>query len=87
MFNKMKDCNVDVMKFCVKDQMTESQIKDKIDASLKKENLCYQDYAELPTSSPSSIPCSASYNYGEQNCMRSFRQKFMKDKSDPTLCS
>lgn len=86
-FTKMKDCIGDLIKFCWKDRLTESQIKGIVDASFKKEEYCGQNYMELPTLSPGSNLCTASYNNDSQNCMRSFRQKFIKDRSDPALCS
>ena len=84
----MKNCMVDVMKFCMKDHLTESQIKGIADASVEKDELCDGGYyLEFPTTSPGSSICSASYDNGVQNCIRSFRQKYIKDKSDPALCS
>ena len=44
----MKDCVVNVMKFCRGDQLTESQIKDIIDAIVKKEEVCDKGRFGLP---------------------------------------
>ena len=75
------------MKFCMKDLLSESQIKVIVNASVKKDQLCDGGYnAESPTTPPGSTICSESYNNGVQNCMRSFQQKYIKDRSDPALC-
>ena len=47
-FSKMKDCVVNVMKFCRRHQLTESQIKDIIDAIVKKEEVCDKGRLGLP---------------------------------------
>ena len=83
----MKDCMVDVMKFCMKDLLTDSQIKGIVDAGLKKEEKCDEPYLELSTMPPDNNLCSASYDNDANICVRSYRQKFIKDKSDRTLCS
>ena len=84
----MKNCMVDMTKFCMKDHLTESQIKGIADANVEKDELCDEGYyLEFPTTPPGSSICSASYDNGVQNCIRSFRQKYIKDKSDPALCS
>ena len=79
---------VDVMKFCMKDLLSESQIKVIVNTSVKKDQLCDGGYnVESPTTPPGSTICSESYNNDVQNCMRSFQQKYIKDRSDPALCS
>ncbi|RMX42769.1 hypothetical protein pdam_00026069, partial [Pocillopora damicornis] len=60
-FSKMKDCVVNVMKFCRRDQLTESQIKDIIDAIVKKEEVCDKGRLGLPIMPASINPCSASF--------------------------
>ena len=87
MVNKLKDCYFDVYKFCMKDQLNEPKLKQEIDASVKKEEYCDRVDVELPTSPPDSDHCSASYYNDAENCHRSFRQKFIKNKSDLALCS
>lgn len=83
---KLKNCLLAILKVCLGDLASDSVIEQNLDASFKEKVYCEKASLELE-SSPNNTFCPASYNNDVNTCVRSFRQKYMKDKSDPTLCS
>lgn len=84
--NELKNCMLAVMKVCLGDLTSESVIKQSLDASFKEKDYCEKASVELEMSSYNAF-CPASFNNDVNTCVRSFRQKYIKDKSDPALCS
>ncbi|XP_022807644.1 uncharacterized protein LOC111344662 isoform X2 [Stylophora pistillata] len=85
--SNLKNCMVDTLKVCSEGALTESQIRGIIDKSVKEEQQCMDGSIEIPTMPPAVSICSSSFSSEADTCVRSFHQKFAKDKSDPTLCS
>ena len=86
--SKLKNCIIYVMKVCVEDSLEESQVREIIDQAVTEEKHCLDGSMEIPTMPPTdgSI-CPASFSSDADTCLRSFHQKFAKDKSDAALCS
>ncbi|CAH3153685.1 unnamed protein product [Pocillopora meandrina] len=86
--SKLKNCVVDVMMVCMGDSLQESQVRDIVDMTFTEKQQCLDGSMEIPTMPPTSGSiCSASFSSNADTCVRSFHQKFAKDKSDPALCS
>ena len=84
-FNQMKDCVVKVVKYC-DDSLTDSTIRRVVDKDLKSKE-CSEGRALIPPSSASSLPCSSSFVTEANACTRTFRQIFVADKSNSSLCT
>ena len=57
--NKLKNCVVDVVKICVGDVLSESQIRGIVDSAVKEELQCMDGSLEIPTMPTANSPCSA----------------------------
>ena len=84
-FNQMKDCVVKVSKYCA-DSLTDSTIRRIVDESFDSKE-CSEGPALIPPSSASSLPCSSSFVTEANACTRTFRQIFVADKSNSSLCT
>lgn len=83
---KLKNCMLAVSKVCWKGIISESLIEQSFNANFKTEDLCEKASVGLDMPTNNSF-CPASFNNDVNACYRSFRQKYIKDKSDPALCS
>lgn len=83
---KLKNCLLAVMKVCMGDLLSESAIKQGLNATFMEKDFCEKGFLELEMP-PNNAFCPASFNNDANTCVRSFRQKYIKDKSDPALCS
>ena len=84
-FNQMKDCVVKVMKYCA-DSLTDSTIRRIVDQNFNSKE-CSEGPALIPPSSASSLPCSSSFVTEANACGETFRQIFLADKSNSSLCA
>ncbi|XP_058953103.2 uncharacterized protein [Pocillopora verrucosa] len=84
-FNQMKDCVVKVLKYCA-DSLTHSTIRRIVDQNFRSTE-CSEGPALIPSSSAASLPCSSSFVTKANACGRTFRQIFVVDKSNSSLCA
>ena len=84
-FNQMKDCVVKVVKYCA-DSLTDSTIRRIVDQNFNSKE-CSEGPALIPPSSASSLPCSSSFVTEANACGKTFRQIFLADKSNSSLCA
>ncbi|XP_058953101.2 uncharacterized protein [Pocillopora verrucosa] len=84
-FNQMKDCVVKVVKYCA-DSLTDSTIRRIVDQNFNSKE-CSEGPALIPPSSASSLPCSSSFVTEANACGETFRQIFLADKSNSSLCA
>ena len=84
-FNQMKDCVVKVVKYCA-DSLTHSTIRRIVDQNFRSTE-CSEGPALIPSSSAASLPCSSSFVTKANACGRTFRQIFVVDKSNSSLCA
>ena len=84
-FDQMKDCVVKVVKYCA-NSLPDSTIRRIVDDSfLSKE--CSEGPALISSSSAASPLCSSSFVTKANACGRTFRQIFVADKSNSSLCA
>ena len=86
-YNKMISCVKSTLKICMGDRLSESSIDRIVRQSYKENTLCYEGALETPTMPAVGSPCSSSFSADARNCVKTFHQKFVADKSDPSLCA
>ncbi|XP_022809572.1 uncharacterized protein LOC111346558 [Stylophora pistillata] len=84
-FNQMKDCVVKVIKYCA-DSLTDSSIRRIVDQNFHSTE-CSEGPAQIQTSSGARLPCSSSFVTEANACGKTFRQIFVADKSNSSLCA
>ncbi|XP_066030065.1 uncharacterized protein [Pocillopora verrucosa] len=84
-FDQMKDCVVKVMKYCA-NSLPDSTIRRIVDDSFPSKE-CSEGPALISSSSAASPLCSSSFVTKANACGRTFRQIFVADKSNSSLCA
>ena len=84
-FDQMKDCVVKVMKYCA-NSLPDSTIRRIVDDNFPNKE-CSEGPTLISSSSAASPLCSSSFVTEANACGRTFRQIFVADKSNSSLCA
>ena len=83
----MVNCVVKTLKTCQGDVLSHSQLEGIVRQSYKEDELCSAGGLEVPTMPPLiGSPCSSSFSSEANACTKTFQEKFVANKSDPSLC-
>ena len=87
-FKNMVDCVKTTVKICTEDKLEDSAVESIVRQTYNDNSMCFEGALEVPTLPPAlpGLPCFSSFTADANKCVKSFHQKFVADKSDPSLC-
>ncbi|XP_078343531.1 uncharacterized protein LOC144629189 [Oculina patagonica] len=87
-FRTMVGCVRDVVNDCVRGLLSQSQVDAILSQSFKESNFCLKGSFAVPeSSSGASLPCTSTYLQKAPLCGKTFHEKFVANRADPSLCS
>lgn len=83
----MVGCVRNVMNDCVRGILSQSQVDAILSRSFKDSNFCLKGSFTVPeSSSGASLPCTNTYLQKAPLCGKTFHEKFVANRADPSLC-